>query len=682
MDLTISGKQIALPLEIPIVSSTSSSSTSGFWPLDRGLPVQDIEPLIRREAYNKHLYRPNTYLHKWWARRSGVLFRLILKGLVRDPARQDFYAPGGLEGLIILDPMMGGGTTLHEAIRMGANVIGIDIDPIPVLQVRASLQHLPLSEKRRVFRDFWTALREQIRPLFLTRCPVCGQEAEIQFVLYARIRRCGCGEVGVVESFTLLEARGTESESRICPVCGEVFQGAHFHHGPHHVRLVLKTKKHCPVCGKKYQDLRERPYWQRYHPIAIRGRCIHGHEFFKRPDEEDLERMAHAEAVAARLDFGPPEHWNIPHGPKTQDLHRHGIHQYLELFTPRQRIYLDASRKGLQETPIEHRLWLGLLISTSLEFNAFLAGYKGRGKNRPGAVRHVFAHHAYSLPYTALENNPVFPFPRSGTLLRLFQDRIVRASRWAERPVERRILAAEIRTVPITGELDGGQEVDSWEALRKGTRRFRLFQADAARFPLPKGLVDVVVTDPPYYDNVQYADLSHFFRVWLRYLLPKTARWEYDPLASAVSEKDDTAAQKYAQILGRIWRNVVRALKPPHGRLIFTFHHWKARAWAALTLSLRQAGLRLITYEVVFSENPISVHIQGLQALKHDAVFVLAPRHFQAPFRQWPLPAPIDSADSRTFVARCAHMLGYLLENNNIPEHHIWRIWQHFLEAT
>jgi adenine-specific DNA methylase len=54
-------------------------------------------------------------------------------------AKQDRYAPGGLEGQIILDPMMGGGTTLHEAIRLGANVVGSDIDPIPVLQTRATL---------------------------------------------------------------------------------------------------------------------------------------------------------------------------------------------------------------------------------------------------------------------------------------------------------------------------------------------------------------------------------------------------------------------------------------------------------------------------------------------------------------------------------------------------------------
>ncbi|HFC12194.1 MAG TPA: DUF1156 domain-containing protein, partial [Anaerolineae bacterium] len=106
-------------------------------PIDTEFPVEFVNQLAEKESYNKHLYRPNTYLHKWWARRCGTTFRQILKQLVTKPNQQNYYVPGGLEGKIILDPMMGGGTTLHEAIRLGANVIGADIDPIPVVQARA-----------------------------------------------------------------------------------------------------------------------------------------------------------------------------------------------------------------------------------------------------------------------------------------------------------------------------------------------------------------------------------------------------------------------------------------------------------------------------------------------------------------------------------------------------------------
>ncbi|HNS40412.1 MAG TPA: hypothetical protein PKJ56_09230, partial [Promineifilum sp.] len=109
------------------------------WPIDNSFDVAFADELARLETYNKHHYRPNTYLHKWWGRRCGTTFRLILKGLVDDPANRPYYKPEGLEGKVILDPMMGGGTTLHEAIRLGASVMGVDVDPIPVLQARATM---------------------------------------------------------------------------------------------------------------------------------------------------------------------------------------------------------------------------------------------------------------------------------------------------------------------------------------------------------------------------------------------------------------------------------------------------------------------------------------------------------------------------------------------------------------
>lgn len=122
--------------------------------IDRAFPEEFVSDLSRQEMFNKHLFRPNTYLHKWWARRCGSTFRTILKQFAANRECRDYYAPGGLEGLTVLDPMMGGGTTLHEAIRLGANVIGADIDPIPIVQARASLTQVELTGLRAAFNGF------------------------------------------------------------------------------------------------------------------------------------------------------------------------------------------------------------------------------------------------------------------------------------------------------------------------------------------------------------------------------------------------------------------------------------------------------------------------------------------------------------------------------------------------
>ena len=172
-------------------------------PIDDSFDENFADKIAQLETYNKHIYRPNTYLHKWWARRCGSTFRLILKSLVDDETQRNYYAPGGLEGKIVLDPMMGGGTTVHEAIRLGANVIGADIDPIPVLQARASLSDMRLADLAQSFDQFQRSLRAQVTEYFRTSCPVCDEPVELWMMLYALRQQCACGESLVVDSLTL-----------------------------------------------------------------------------------------------------------------------------------------------------------------------------------------------------------------------------------------------------------------------------------------------------------------------------------------------------------------------------------------------------------------------------------------------------------------------------------------------
>lgn len=631
-------------------------------PIDTEFPESAANELSALESYNKHLWRPNTYLHKWWARRSGSTFRFILKQLVTD-GRRDFYSPGGLEGRIVLDPMMGGGTTVHEAVRMGANVIGVDIDPIPVLQARASLTALPLPEKQMVFDQFLQSLRSVLMPLFTAECPYCSHFGEVQFVLYGLAKRCLCREIILLDSLAIREGDGRTV--RICPICHEVYlTDAHECSRPARtVELKVKGTRTCGKCGGFFHDDPELGYADRYRPLVVVGKCASHGQFFREVGEADLLLLQRASDIAARFDLGVAPDLEVPDGPKSHDLRNHGVQRYDQVFSARQRVYLGAALQVLKTIPAEHRLWLGLLISTSLEFNALLCGYKGGDARGPGAIRHVFSHHAYSFPYTALENNPVFSGGTSGTLNRLFMDRIVRAGRWAQEPEETKITGGRVSKVKVVGERDQGEAAEDWAALREGSRRFLVCQADSSALQVPAGMVDFVVTDPPYYDSVQYSDLAGFFRVWLRRFLPHDVDWDYDPLASAVSEGDDFGNRKYGEVLGRIWAACHTALSKHHGRLVFTFHHWRPEAWAELTLSLRRAKFVLVNRFVVFSENPISVHIRQLNALKHDTILVLAPEEAGA-FGTWSQPMRIDSRDSYQFCMDCGAAVGWFLASS------------------
>jgi putative DNA methylase len=680
-------------------------------PLDTDFDVAFANAIARLESYNKHYYRPNSYLHKWWARRCGSTFRLILKQLVEDEPQRNYYAPGGLAGKIILDPMMGGGTTLHEAIRLGANVIGADLDPIPVLQARATLTDMPLVELEQAYKQLARALRAELDPYFLTHCPACATAVPLRFVLYGLRRQCACGPVLIVDSLVVRQ----ESDGSLIQLCperhdilrdGQVISRATVA-GP--LPLVEKGDQVCAACNGRYADDLTLPFYARYQPLVVVGRCRNKQcdqtLFFKAPDQADRNVWQQAEDARAMLPFDPAN-FAIEPGRKSVHLQRRGVDHYLDLLSSRQLHYLAAARRHLQAFEGAVRLNLALLVSTSLEFNAMLCGYKGKGKRRAGAIRHVFAHHAYAFPYTAVENNPLYYRQSSGTLAKLFHARIRRGRQWAQVPRERVIgerysvtgdRYAE-RFVEIEGEVDAGQEVRSAAELAEGSRRFLLLQGSSTALNLADNSVDFIVTDPPYFDSVQYSDLAAFFRVWLRQLLPDAAEWGYDVAESAVDPHKLDRESRYAELLAGIFQECARVLKED-GRFIFTFHHWNPKAWAALTYALRQANFILLNHYVVHAENPISVHINNMKALVHDAILVLAPRGVRYSVAGERLsvigersvvregtavasPPPVDQTDSEAFCRDCAAHLGWLLDQSGLTHTDIQAHWREVLKRS
>ncbi len=644
--------------------------------IDSQFPSEFADSIARLESHNKHHYRPNSYLHKWWARRCGSTFRLILKGLVPKSQVRDYYEAGGLEGMIILDPMMGGGTTLHEAIRLGANVIGADLDPIPVLQARATLSDYPLAKLETAFDSFWNDLLHELGHLFKSDCPVCGCETDLRFLLYGAQRFCSCGPVILVDSLIVRHERDRPS-TRICPRCHAINVGDSICQCPAgEAKLPLVEKRHriCPDCGDQYYEVTEIPFYLRYIPLVSASACVEHGLVFSRPNPADID---HSVALrSARASFSPTE-FAISPGPKSKDLLKRGIVCYLDLFTNRQLAYIRAAIDRLSPLEPLPKLNLALLLSTSLEFNSLLCGYKGGVSSRPGAVRHTFAHHAYSFPYTALENNPLYPGKASGTLQRLFHDRIRRARLWALEPRERQLRDGRIHLVTIPGELDSGIEVERGKLLLQGTRRFRLLSGSSSSLDVESESVDAVVTDPPYYDSVQYSDLARFFHVWLRRMLPQDAVWEVD-LDDAAVKSPLREPDQYRLILGSILTECRRVLKKENGRLIFSFHHWSPEGWIALTCAVKDAGFFLMNRYVAHAENPSSVHIANQKALVHDAILVFAGAGTTGR-SAWPEPSSVDRSSSFGFCQDCASVLGWLLDNDFCATE-IRRLWFEFLK--
>lgn len=590
------------------------------------------------------------------------------------PDFRDFYSPGGLEGKIILDPMMGGGTTLHEAIRLGASVIGADIDPIPLVQLRASLSALPVDLLQQEFDSFFSAVRKASGTYYLTTCPTCTTLVDSTFVLHGVRKKCACSDEWLqVDRYVLREEEG--SVTYIHPTTLDIETAPSLPDFENSGRLITKDVKKCPACGEQLSDMLELPYYQRMIPIAVFGNCAAHGTFIKRPDAADKQLID--QANAERPTVFDSDDFRVMDGPKTRDLLRRDINRYSDLFSSRQLLFLEAAIGELQAARYASRLHLALLLSTSLEFNSLLSGYKGWQKRRAGAIRHVFSLHAYSFPYTVLENNPVNVVRSSGNLQQIFQDRIKRARLWAQNPVERVIRANGTTTIiVIEGESDSGYEVNGFAALTRSDRNFWLIHGSSAQLPVDDRVVDYVVTDPPYFDSIQYSNLAAFFRVWLQRIIPNEINWTYDEAESAVANSivDPT---HYCDVLSAIFSECGRVLKPS-GRMVFTYHHWDPDAWADLTIALKRAGFFLINSYVVLSEHPISVHINNLDSLKHDSILVLGLATATLPEVSWSSLVRIDTTDSEVYSRDCAATLGWLLGQDN-DEAQIRALWKELI---
>ncbi len=128
----------------------------------------------------------------------------------------------------------------------------------------------------------------------------------------------------------------------------------------------------------------------------------------------------------------------------------------------------------------------------------------------------------------------------------------------------------------------------------------RVYRGTAADLPFDSQHFDAIVSDPPYYDNVAYADLSDFFYVWLKrsigFLFPEHFTSMLTPkkseaVADATRHDGDRqlAGQVYEQMMARAFAEAGRVLKPD-APLVIVYAHKTTLGWSTLVDALRTAG--------------------------------------------------------------------------------------------
>ncbi|RKY60491.1 MAG: hypothetical protein DRP95_04250, partial [Candidatus Latescibacterota bacterium] len=522
-------------------------------------PVEQVNPLARREANAK---RPIYMLHKWWARRLGCVFRtIILSSLIPDEEWQKLEETAQKQGKtawdwlyyrrchlgkdedhtghgcgpelieryckdkVILDPFMGGGTTVVEALRLGCKVIGLDVNPVAWFITKKSVEPVDIRKLEDAFKRMDEEVAPEILRWYRTRCPK-GHEADVMYVFWVRTVRCSsCGKkTRLFNSFRIATKDGRDAV--VCPKCytvdwvpegsREVTCRACGHSFNPYQGFAKGGKFTCEHCGTPDETVE----WVRrtgqppgYEMFAVEYWCeeCYGEALRQGYPKRQAQQMARGykgadgfdrelyekacEEFERVKDSLPLPEGDIPvEGRSDPRPISFGMRRWQDLFNPRQLLCLGKLMQAvLQIEDKAVRELMAVTVSDTIRANNMLCVYTAFRQT----IEPLFSLHAYWPSDLAVENNVWGTYLGRGSFKSGF-NKTMRGLKWLITPEELTRDGKEVlHDSPLTGT---NQNITS--AL-DGVNRCALLARTAEDLSfLPDQCVDVVITDPPYYGNV------------------------------------------------------------------------------------------------------------------------------------------------------------------------------------
>ncbi|MGC8970021.1 MAG: DUF1156 domain-containing protein [Conexivisphaera sp.] len=606
--------------------------------LEKGIKTKLLNDAAKKEKLGRP---PISEFHYWWTRKPLITSRAVLLAALSDELKVDeLEGLAGLNGeegipfkrkpwkegyaiytrlyerimrrarelygedLTVYDPFAGSGMIGFEALRLGLNVELADYNPVAYLIMKATIEY-PKKFGRRLADDVereGNRIIEELRSELGEFYP--GHDGkEVKAYIWAWAVKCKwCGNVTpLVNDWRLSEDEYIEPSVVGGELRFEVKRGK----SPE--GNVARGDGRCLFCGREIsnddviQDVREN---KREMLLAV---ALEGKEF-----STDVAKQKEAfERASARL-REELESGELARFVPNEEIQSNGTvraEKYLplwrDLFNDRQLLLLASLARKIRETAERYAVKdeeHGRAVAAALA--AWLAKHVDRNSratlwdSSAFKIGHALTNRGLSMTWKHAETNPLVKF--SGSLQSMLHD-VVDALRFA---------ADEL-------EGTGRVEIRLASALRPPRRRYRL-----------------IVTDPPYYDDVPYGELSEFFYVWERRVLEDFFPEAFASSHVDVSESIDVGGGRspdtfYAR-LGAAISNLRDSLEDD-GLLVLFYAHRSVEVWEMVADLIWRSGFQITGALPISTENENNVIAQGKRSVYYSLVLTARRREENAP---------------------------------------------------
>jgi putative DNA methylase len=573
----------------------------------------------------------------------------------------------------VLDPFAGGGSIPLEALRLGCETYALDYNPVAVLLNKAVLEYpqkfgqpgsvrsLPLpsrtEEHSQVSLQQLEAPAERAENPLLQAVSAWGkwilEEARKELeqfypkdpdgslpvgYYWMRTVPCqnpSCGvEIPLTANWWLAKKDKKKVALKLIPnqharrIDAQIVgaDGRSIDFDPDE-GTVSRAHVRCPLCGGTIDDkttrrlFREGKSGQRLMAVVLHHPNRPG-KTYRLPTERDLAAYRAAEAALEEKRARLREEWGIepvpdeplPYDPRNiwitpyfpDDLQKFG-----SLFNPRQKLALITFAEKVRQAHAqmlaqgaEPEFAKAVVTYLALDMMAAFCNTLARWENTSEAIKQLFSRQALPMLWDYAELHPF-----SGS-----------TGSWeAGWEYYLGVLAHLTRIPPANPQ-------PASPTIAHGT---------ATALPWPDNFFDAVLTDPPYYDNVNYSALSDFFYVWLKRtvgdlypelfatpLTPKSEEIVQDPNRQGGRE---AARAFFEQRLTQAFREIHRVLKPD-GIAVIVFAHKTTEAWETVINALLEAGLYMTASWPIHSEMQARLNAQETASLASSIYMVCRKR--------------------------------------------------------